>query len=1182
MKKLISAVSKVLPKRRGRSWRYVSPRRRGLAALMLALLVTLTFAYWHFTNDRRIRHQAEKFLRDLTGGHVKLHSASFSFFGGVKLDGVRVDLDVDGVRKPFFHAKTVILRHKPWSLFVGGRLEPVEVICSSPAVTLPHGLAGIAGFLPWKSRLGGERWLGQLPKISIRQGRLSVVDVETGVPLLVSESVEVSMIPSGRDLYTITFDGKQTDSGTAMWGKFTLDIASREVKFLAGSVPIQGLDEALPRKYRKWRRRYKVTGNLVPKSASAAGGGPNLLVFDLLDVALKLPRDEGGLGLQNMTGTLRFDENGVTVHDVSGRIVETGGARFTLTGRYDGFEPDSPFELSVRLEDMVLPEGELAGALGELLSTLKDNFKPQGKFNLTATLRRQSGGVTSYEGIVELGGMSILYRRLPYQLTDVTGTIAFVPGRAELRGLVGRHGPTYIEIGGFLTGLDRGSTYDVTLRVADGSELILDDELRQAIPRRFVKIWDAVNLSGSAGGRARVYRAKGDTPQSIDVQLDLHGNTSMSYVGFPYPLESLFGRIEISNGDVQIRTLRGTKGPMGCRIAGSLADLDSPRPKVDLRIRAWRAPIDDIFLTALARLSPKASATLSSGGTIEDLDAHITRAASDEQLSYRLEVALRRARFVLQDFPYTVTDASGKLTIEPRRMTVHTMRGMHGRTPITVSGLVHLGSQPPGFDLEVLADELRLDDDLFAALPPNLKDLWRKLGLDGTVDMELSIQRNVPGLPVRPTGVGGGFDYRVLVNAKSLQLRYSGFPYTLSGLSGRVVATPGLVVLENLAGQKGRTKTLISGRIDHASSGMRATLSVTAENLPLDEELLGALPGELAPLLTRLRTGGSCSAKLRKLSFAYTPASARSPPTTGPATRPSDDVTWDLDGEISFEDVVVDLGFGPKKLSGRLDGVGGWTRAGLKLDAAVDLASIQIGKRSISELSGRLMKSPTSGYLIVKDLLANAHGGRVAGYAEILLAEPLQYGIRLDVQGVRLEELFPKGSSSGRSPARGVLDGRLELTTVAGQPERRRGAGVIRISKASIYQLPVVLGFLHVIYIALPGESALADGYLTYRVRGDRLIFDEIHLSGPAMSFVGSGTVNLGTDRLALNLFAYTGPPGKLPRIAGLDELLSGIIRELMEVQVRGTLANPQYRTVPLRSLDAAIRRLVTPGEEDQ
>jgi hypothetical protein len=70
--------------------------------------------------------------------------------------------------------------------------------------------------------------------------------------------------------------------------------------------------------------------------------------------------------------------------------------------------------------------------------------------------------------------------------------------------------------------------------------------------------------------------------------------------------------------------------------------------------------------------------------------------------------------------------------------------------------------------------------------------------------------------------------------------------------------------------------------------------------------------------------------------------------------------------------------------------------------------------------------------------------------------------------------------------------------------------------------------------------------------------------------------MNLKTEKIDLRFLSR--PLGKLPVIGpDLEALLKPIAKEVMEVRVDGTLSKPRTRTVPLTSLDEAIRRLLTP-----
>ena len=96
--------------------------------------------------------------------------------------------------------------------------------------------------------------------------------------------------------------------------------------------------------------------------------------------------------------------------------------------------------------------------------------------------------------------------------------------------------------------------------------------------------------------------------------------------------------------------------------------------------------------------------------------------------------------------------------------------------------------------------------------------------------------------------------------------------------------------------------------------------------------------------------------------------------------------------------------------------------------------------------------------------------------------------------------------------------------------------------------------------------------------KGQTLTLREIYLRGPSLSIVGSGTMIMESEKLDLTFL--TGPPGQMPRIMSPPgELLEGIVREIAEIRVTGTLSDPKMQTVALKSLDEALRKLVRPSD---
>ena len=61
-----------MPRRRQRMWRYVSPRRRGVAVVLLVVLAGVIVGYQVMTGDARVAAQAERMLTEITHCPVKI------------------------------------------------------------------------------------------------------------------------------------------------------------------------------------------------------------------------------------------------------------------------------------------------------------------------------------------------------------------------------------------------------------------------------------------------------------------------------------------------------------------------------------------------------------------------------------------------------------------------------------------------------------------------------------------------------------------------------------------------------------------------------------------------------------------------------------------------------------------------------------------------------------------------------------------------------------------------------------------------------------------------------------------------------------------------------------------------------------------------------------------------------
>jgi hypothetical protein len=291
------------------------------------------------------------------------------------------------------------------------------------------------------------------------------------------------------------------------------------------------------------------------------------------------------------------------------------------------------------------------------------------------------------------------------------------------------------------------------------------------------------------------------------------------------------------------------------------------------------------------------------------------------------------------------------------------------------------------------------------------------------------------------------------------------------------------------------------------------------------------------------------------------------------------DLAWSWRGAVGFRKVRANLGFGSRAFSGTVRGrmASDGDPLSLSADADLRLDEIQLGKHALTRLSGRLLKQAGRPLLRADELSGKAYGGRFAGFAEVRLTEPKAYGLSLSVEALDLGRfLRAEQGQAAREDVKGLLSGNLHLTSPLGGGRDRRATGQIQITQARIYELPILLGFLHVLNLTLPSPGAFHAAEAAYHLEGDKLVIQRMRLQGSALSMFGAGRVDLGRKRLDLTFL--TGPARKLPD-SPVKEFLEAIAGQLMTVRVTGTLANPGLKTVPLRNLDATLRELHEPDD---
>ncbi len=1145
---------------------------------ILALLLLVLHSYWILTNDANVRRWANEYLRDLTGAHVTIGDAHFSFFEGIRLKNVRAFISEDDPL-PFFETPEIVLWHRPWAL-LGGKFKPVRIIFAEPRVIMENDSEtnryAFEALLEDRDQLAGGLG-GELPIIVVNQAKFLPIEVQGGIRARGRRLIwDAVFVPDDVGAYQITFEETPVTGTQPLSGKAVLDVANGRLASVDVSASSEMISRVLSGEFAEWYELYDMQGDFRLEGAEEGQEGPLELVIS--NVSLTLPPDQGGLQLAGVSGVLGFPMDPgrpgmIILKDLTGRVVQCPGARFTLTGESQVVGDTRTFDLDLQVSRMVIPEANPAtGFLGDAFDAVIGEFAPRGRMDVHVRAQRNVEGELVYQGRITPLDMGICYKHFPLELSDITGSIEFNQagfydrsGEDGIR-LVGHRGDARVEVtGSAFRAPGKFWAYDVTV---EGFNVPLDDSVKGAIPHRMVSMWESLNPEGSTGVQAHATRSSAGV-KSLDIVLDFKGQASVTYEDFPYRLESLFGKVMVSGNEVHVdraMPLTGSHGVAACTIYGDVTDLDADSPTVDLHIAARRVNVDEDLLKALPEKVATRIRESQLAGQADRAWARVLH--KDGETDFNVQMEMTDVSFTIPEFPVPIERGSGAATVEPDRLLLKGFSGYHGQSPVSINGQICYGLDPLGVDLDVSSPNFQTGNELYYALPETLREVYDDFNPIGQAGLSLQYRQNMPDQPGREP------DYRLVLEPQGMQIRYDPFPYTLRGVTGQVVIVPGQVELDAVTSRHGKMLARIDGTIMLEPSTHARGMTIRAKNVPISKELLEAMPAELASLAGQFSAGGTCWFDLRQVDFERV---------ASPGGQEGDpELYWYARGEAGVNDAVIGLGMGNKTLTGKVSGKVGRNASGLAIDADLDMDEIGIGPRRITDVTGRATKAYTDDVLYIDDLLGKVHGGRLTGFAEILMDDPVEYGVNLSVEDIDLDDLLNAGveDPEDRIVVQGKLDGTVQLIAESGNVADRRASGVLRIGAGEMGEMPVVLGAMHVVTLELPGDTMFTDSVMSYRLEGNLLTFEEINLVGPSLGMVGAGTLNMKSEELDL-VFLAGAPPAEGPRLVGVEEFVQNVAREVSEIEVTGTLSNPQMQSVPFRGVDEALKLLDPSYEAD-
>ena len=436
--------------------------------------------------------------------------------------------------------------------------------------------------------------------------------------------------------------------------------------------------------------------------------------------------------VEGLRGAVHFSPEGYTVEEMVGRHGEA-------TVRLDGWatHPGPRVEARVRVRGTgVRLDEDLRAALSEQQRRAYDLYAPSGTADADVDVYRpgEAGARPQVTVHLTLRDAGFTYEKFPYPLRGATGEIVIAPGRTEIRNVQGRHGDARLTLAGELVG-QPGAPSSLSLRVA-GTDVALDEDLKQALPERQRRTLEAFHLSGLADFEGTLTRGP-ETDGRLDYDLAIHlKGARMIYEAFPFLAEEVTGEVRLRRDSCRIESLTGFNS--GARIeAEGWIDQRPDDYAMDLTLTGQDVTLGESLRGALGPQVRSAWSHLSPRGRV-DVRAHLQKAfGPDQKVDHHVWVTMRDAQATLDMFPYPLEHVTGQLEFVGSDVRLHDLRARTGLTTFVLGGRIGYDAYGPRLDLSIRAGGLRFEGPLREALPAPLKKAFAILKPTGRVDLDL-------------------------------------------------------------------------------------------------------------------------------------------------------------------------------------------------------------------------------------------------------------------------------------------------------------------------------------------------------------------------------------------------------------------------------------------------------------
>ncbi|MCF7975386.1 MAG: AsmA-like C-terminal domain-containing protein [Phycisphaerae bacterium] len=774
---------------------------------------------------------------------------------------------------------------------------------------------------------------------------------------------------------------------------------------------------------------------------------------------------------------------------------------------------------------------------------------------------------SEYEARLNCLNVSMQDRAFDYPIDHLAGLVTFRKNAILSQGLQGRHNaaPVHIEFD-----VDTSFSPPHYIIKAKSDHLALDLDLFNALNDQQKELWKRFNPRGLT---AFEYERQRLSPNDIQKKLMLNlRDAEVTYLGFPYRLEHLTGRVMFEADRTDFSDLISQVANRQITINGFMLK-QSDYNDFHLDIQARNIPLDDTLSLALPEITKTGYDQLNMSGQTDAMILIRPDPNQPGQVTIHTDLTLQNATLHVLEKKLPLTRANGRVTLSSRGIEIKSLDGLFYGDPFSVTGNIELDEQskPTLYDLVVASKGLAINS-VTEALPERPVQIIKKFQPTGKIGLRAHLRR------IRHTEE---LLCNAVVNCNGLIIEPKPYPYALQAFQGELVIDNDLLQFNDVwalpvsqAAQRKPNETIglrINGEAlmtdGRFTSGQ---FEFSGIDLMLEKTLGLAMPEQMAASYEALSPSGTLNIDPSRIKI----------------TSGQDNVYYvDYQTQATVTDCNLTLiGADAELVKGSFVAAGHYdTQSGLQTGMiSLSPCEVRVKGKKATNLTANINYDPNDKQWLSQDVLADFYGGRIAGQLCLALksSERPEHCVQLTVTDANLQEFLmdsPKESARTQKQSVGDINGYLSVITPLLPGEQRIGRCMFKVINMQVGKVSPLSKLLLALSLTEPKDYAFDTMIVNSYIQGETLHIEQLDLEGKSVAFNGSGTIYLPTEALNLSLIAR----GK--RLASsnptpLESLTEGLFGTVMRVIVKGTLNDPEIKThMPM--LEDPFKLLGSPTE---